>query len=379
MVESSEPPTTFPDIARRASPLLFGPLFNWALYGALCVQICTRPILETPSQPTHPSSDVYSYNFPNDRRPVKFLAYFIFLLETVQTALTGADVYYWLIVGFGDLERLTQYHFGGIDTGFMTALISLIVQGYFSYRIWVLNNKKLPWICWIIAVFALTQSAAMTWLSIESRIDQVGKFGVSKTAVYLWSIPSALVDILIAVAMTLLLRRASGNFTSFVLIRMVRLTIETNALTAISAITILVLYAAFPNEVYYMYLVMIIGKLYSNTLLVSLNNRIYFREHQPPGNGDCTCLAVSDRVRAPEMSSLNFVVPEPQTQASKDVIFPLDSISQPRNLARSSTDLSPPHPSISCALPGDLELAARKSPHSGCCGLKDEIGQEIGS
>ena len=118
-------------------------------------------------------SDVYSYNFPNDRRPLKFLgrssislggsgisrligaAYFVFLLETIQTTLTGSDVYYWLIAGFGDVERLAHSHFGGIDIGVMTAFISLIVQGYFSYRIWVLNNKQLSWMCWIIAVVCI--------------------------------------------------------------------------------------------------------------------------------------------------------------------------------------------------------------------------------
>jgi hypothetical protein len=35
-----------------------------------------RPVFETSSYPpTHPSSDVYSYNFPNDRRPVKFIGW----------------------------------------------------------------------------------------------------------------------------------------------------------------------------------------------------------------------------------------------------------------------------------------------------------------
>ncbi|KAF8258628.1 hypothetical protein EI94DRAFT_1117393 [Lactarius quietus] len=53
------------------------PLFNWTLYGILCIQIY-----------------MYSCNFPNDRLSLKFLVYFVFLLETVQTALTGADVYY---------------------------------------------------------------------------------------------------------------------------------------------------------------------------------------------------------------------------------------------------------------------------------------------
>ena len=61
---------------------------------------------------------------------------------------------------------------------------------------------------------------------------------------------------------------------------------------------------------------------YSNTLLVNLNNRIYFREHRMPEHGYDACLAVS---------SLSFAVPESQTQVPKGVILPLDPISQPRN------------------------------------------------
>ncbi|KAH8987737.1 hypothetical protein EDB86DRAFT_2087340 [Lactarius hatsudake] len=38
----------------KAAPLLFGPLFNWALYGVLCIQIY-----------------VYNYNFPCDGRAHK--------------------------------------------------------------------------------------------------------------------------------------------------------------------------------------------------------------------------------------------------------------------------------------------------------------------
>jgi len=79
-----------------------------------------------------------------------------------------------------------------------------------------------------------------------------------------------LADILIAMAMTLQLRKAIGNFSSFVIVRVVRLTVETNTLTGICllvsptsvhltsclatlAITSLVLYATFPNELYYIY------------------------------------------------------------------------------------------------------------------------------
>ncbi|KAH9041362.1 hypothetical protein EDB85DRAFT_2286330 [Lactarius pseudohatsudake] len=250
------------------SPLFFGPLFNWALYGVLCVQIY-----------------VYSYNFPNDRRSIKFLAYFVFVLETAQTALTGADVYYWFVAGFGNVERLGNSHFAPIDVSIITGLIAMI------------------WFCWIIVVCAVTQAVATTWLGVISL--KVGKYVVSKAAVYAWSIPSALADILIAVAMTLMLRRAStsSNFSSIVIIRVVRITIETNALTAALAITALVLYAASPNQLYYVYITEIIGKLYSNTLLVSLNNRIYFREHQSSGRGNNAGLSVSKKIRATAVTS----------------------------------------------------------------------------
>ncbi|KAI9445947.1 hypothetical protein H4582DRAFT_517421 [Lactarius indigo] len=326
MTENSESRTAYPDVTKIAAPLLLGPLFNWGLYGVLCVQIY-----------------VYSYNFPKDRRSVKFIAYFVFLLDTAQTALTGADIYYWFVDGFGDVERLARSHFSPIDSPIMTTVISSMVQGYFCYRIWVLNKQSL-WICLIIVVSAVTQVVAAIWLGTTSLI--AGKYVVSKTGVYLWSIPSALADILIAVAMTLLvwyhsgymplhyvdrapfgqLRVASGNFSNFVLIRVVRLTIETNTLTAALAIMILVLYASFPNELYYMYLTKVIGKVYSNTLLVSLNNRIYFRDHQPPEQGDTPHLTtVSDRVHATALSPIRFAPPEPRPRTPT-----MDNYSVPR-------------------------------------------------
>ena len=65
---------------------------------------------------------------------------------------------------------------------------------------------------------------------------------------------------------------------------------------------------------------------YSNTLLVSLNNRIYFREHQPSGHGDSIHIPVSDR-QATALSSLNFAESESQPQSSKLVTLPLHTIS----------------------------------------------------
>ncbi|KAH8995465.1 hypothetical protein EDB92DRAFT_208111 [Lactarius akahatsu] len=332
MAGSSESPSASPDVIKAASPLLFGPLFNWTLYGILCVQIY-----------------VYSYNFPMDGRSVKVLAYFVFVLETVQTALTGADMYYWFIADFGNVERLAHSHFAPIDIAIINAIISLVVQGYFCYRIWVLSKRDMVGrhIAQGREVCAF-QDRSIFMVDTECPLGHSDRGGDDA------------------------LRKACSDFSNFVLIRVVRLTVETNALTAAMAITALVLYAAFPNEVYYVYITVIIGKIYSNTLLASLNNRIYFRDRRSSVHGISAALPVSKRVRAATITSPGSAIPEPQLQDSKGDIFPLYSISRPGNLDDdTSTDWSPSHPRKIHTLPEDPEWMAGMPPHP--YGRKDEM------
>ncbi|KAH9989100.1 hypothetical protein BJV74DRAFT_458845 [Russula compacta] len=242
-----------PDIAKVTAPLLFGVIFNWALYGVLCVQ-----------------TYVYSYNFPHDGRWMKALAYFVFLLETVQTALTGADAYYWFMAGFGNMERLRNSNFGGIDNPLMDAIISLVVQVFFCYRIWTLSDRTL-WLPLLIVVLAVAQAIGATWAGIKSAT--MGAYAITKVAQYLWLIACTLVDIVIAVVMMWLLRQRENNedqHSKHIVQRIMRLTIETNTVTASVALITFVLYVAYPNEIYYTCLTVIIGKLYSNTLFITL-------------------------------------------------------------------------------------------------------------
>jgi len=286
------------DIRKITAPLLFGPLVNWALYGVLCVQ-----------------TYVYSYNFPNDRLFTKCLVFFIFALETTQTALTGADVHYWFIEGFGNIEQLRNSHYAPIDIPLMSSVISLTIQTYFCYRIWTLSRNI--WLCALISTTSVASAIGSSWGGFVSVL--AGSYAVSKAALYLWSIPSAIADILIAAAMTMLLRRTRGNealFSRFVLVRVVRLTIETNIITASVALASFVLYVAFPNEIYYTFTAGIIGKLYSNTLLVSLNNRIYFRDQVSgsSGDGETSRITIGSRVRATGMGSIHFSTGKGETQ-----------------------------------------------------------------
>lgn len=53
------------------------------------------------------------------------------------------------------MEHLKNSHFAPIDIPLIHAIISLLVQQYFCYRIWTLNRRS-SWLCIIISVVCLS-------------------------------------------------------------------------------------------------------------------------------------------------------------------------------------------------------------------------------
>ena len=82
--------------------------------------------------------------------------YGIFLLETVQTVLSGADLYYWFAAGFGNVDHLTSPFLTFLDVPIMGAVVSLSVQFFFVYRISVLSEKRSRWLRIIICLVNLS-------------------------------------------------------------------------------------------------------------------------------------------------------------------------------------------------------------------------------
>ncbi|KAI0035461.1 hypothetical protein K488DRAFT_43178, partial [Vararia minispora EC-137] len=114
---------------------LLAALFNWTLYGVLCVQVY-----------------VYARSFPKDRLWMKLLVLGTFLFETAQTAMNGADIYYWFAEGFGNIPRLAEPHLSPIDVPMFVAIISLVVQLFFAYRIYSIMPAFLPAVILIVVV-----------------------------------------------------------------------------------------------------------------------------------------------------------------------------------------------------------------------------------
>ena len=82
--------------------------------------------------------------------------YGIFFLETVQTTLSGADLYYWFAAGFGNVDQLTTPFASFVDVPMMGSVVSLSVQFFFVYRIFMLSKKRPWWLCAVICLVSLS-------------------------------------------------------------------------------------------------------------------------------------------------------------------------------------------------------------------------------
>jgi hypothetical protein len=100
-----------------------------------------------------------------------FIVYGLFLIETLQTALSGADLYYWFASGFGNMDHLLDPYLSSFDVPIIGSIVSGIVQYFFVYRVWVLSGRKSWWLCVIISVVSRLYSSN---LCIQSRAHHTG-------------------------------------------------------------------------------------------------------------------------------------------------------------------------------------------------------------
>ncbi|KAI9428716.1 hypothetical protein H4582DRAFT_1817399 [Lactarius indigo] len=146
---------------------MLGALWNWTLYGVLVVQIY-----------------VYSYNFPGDRILLKLLVYSVFLVETLQTALSGADLYYWFVSGFGNIDHLTTPYESPFDVPIIGSVVALTVQIFFVYRIWVLSRRSSWFICLFICLVSRYISLVPIFYFLASQFSMVAAVAAIYGGVY---------------------------------------------------------------------------------------------------------------------------------------------------------------------------------------------------
>ncbi|KAH0578509.1 hypothetical protein H2248_003650 [Termitomyces sp. 'cryptogamus'] len=252
-----------PDVVKSSGPLvgrLLGYLFNWGLFGVVSIQVY-----------------YYYIAFPDDRLYCKILVYGVYLLESLQTVIITHDAFASFGAGFGSFEALDNIQLTCLSIPILSGIVGCVVQMYYAYRINILSKSKV--LGSVIATISFVGCVAGIVTGVKSfELGSLSK--LTQTTVFIsagfWWGCCALCDVIIAFVMTYLLSRHDTGFrsTHLTIIRLQRLTIETGTATALVAVTNLLLFFKYPQTNYYTCPVLIIAKLYCNTLLVLFNSRM---------------------------------------------------------------------------------------------------------
>ncbi|KAJ6594871.1 hypothetical protein B0H19DRAFT_1247507 [Mycena capillaripes] len=280
MASPSFPPPNI-DIAFITGPMLLGHLFNYALLGCVAIQVY-----------------VYALAFPEDKIVVKALVYSVFFLDLLQTGFATHYAWYVLAGGWGDPAALLSTPWTLATISPLTALVAFLVQLFYLWRIWVISRGQKRYIP-ILAIIGLTATASCIagWYAgivlPKGGSGPLAQFNFKRSiktleldpAVTTWLAGAMACDIIITITLVVQLalqRNEALVATKRIIHRTIRMAIETGAITSVAVTIELALILNAQTTTWYFMLGLIITKIYSNSLLASLNSR------SPTFNGSTT-------------------------------------------------------------------------------------------
>ncbi|KIJ29746.1 hypothetical protein M422DRAFT_268779 [Sphaerobolus stellatus SS14] len=301
-------------------PMLIGAWLNAILYGILVLQIF-----------------MYLQTFKKEATWMRYFVLYLLVVETLNTGFNLGIVYEPLVQRYGTERATTRVPVMLETEPIMTVLIASPVQLFIAWRIKIISGSRR--MAALISFFAIASFAGGIVGTVESAIktdySQLQEF---KGAVITWLIAAAAADILITGTLVYSLhKRKTGNSYSDAMVnRIIRLTLQTGALTALFATADVVLFLAVPHTTLNFIWDFPLCKLYTNALLSTLNARAGWSNlnGQPhPNNVLFGTPAVEGNInsdykhRRSIYTSTTIELKVPTQQSMKDVTMPDDSIS----------------------------------------------------
>ncbi|KAF8179545.1 hypothetical protein K438DRAFT_1725811, partial [Mycena galopus ATCC 62051] len=229
---------------------------------------------------------IYYSRFPKDPKILKFLVALVWSCEIAHAACIAHTLYTYTVQDYGKPELLNRIPASFVTSIFFTGLVSACVQGFFAYRIYVLSGRWY-FLCILWVLSGLRCACAMVIFVAglrhpESIINLEAEWGWAITTA--WGV-SVATDLAITGTLVLLLTRQRTNGqkkTVAVVDKIITWTIETGLLTSGCGIIILICFQLMKDNLIWAAAFVISARLFSNSLLASLNSRTTLRGIKAP-------------------------------------------------------------------------------------------------
>jgi len=256
-------------------PLLVGVCMNWCLWGLLTVQI------------------YYYSTFFKDSWHMHILVYSLYLVDSIQVFINMDIVFDLLCNNWGNAERLLTPGWALCTMPIFSGLVSFPVQCFFAARIW---NLRASWKsllsqiaikCIIIFVILCGLAQALCAIIAGARMIVIGnitKISILNAYISIWLGGSTVCDTVITITLLLLLRSARKEAhwkeTKSLIDSLIQQTVQTGLITTFAASVELILFLVSNKTYLHTIFACILGKLYTNSLMATLNSRAWNRTNK---------------------------------------------------------------------------------------------------
>lgn len=221
------------------------------------------------------TTQVYLYLtiYKKDRFWLKSLIVILYLVDTFNCVVSIYYIYDALVTNFGDEANLTSGSWAFAAGTVSTGAVSVAVQHFFSWRVYMLTNNAFIMVA--IVLCSLANLAGSLGVAVGLAISP-GDFRHSdlQIEITVWLVGAVLADTIIAVSLGWHLGRHKHLYPALnsIINRILRMTVQTGVVTTIVAIINLACYLT-DNLNTYMVFSIIVSKLYLNCMLSTLNAR----------------------------------------------------------------------------------------------------------
>ncbi|KAF9558184.1 hypothetical protein CPC08DRAFT_709814 [Agrocybe pediades] len=228
-------------------------------------------------------SQGYIYFSRNEDRPsLQYMVGFLLFMEACHSFTSSQVIYYDTVTRY----LTTQPNSYPLTTSAVIEnIITALVQSFFCYRIYRLSEGCILLTVACLTLILLRLVGGMT-LAVYSFIDvSTTPNGIVFVVKLSWLITSSLAcgaaaDVLIAALMLYYLRQLDSPHnhtpTTQIINRLIRFSLQTGLLTSMASVTVIICFQAMQNMIWFSFYVLL-AKVYSNSLLASLNARPQMR------------------------------------------------------------------------------------------------------
>ncbi|KAE9400184.1 hypothetical protein BT96DRAFT_1018996 [Gymnopus androsaceus JB14] len=231
----------------------------------------------------------YFSKFPNDTWWLKSLVILCVSMCIVDTIGTGIWSYDWAVANYGNPSVMAFIPWELPSEGFLMTTCGLTVQLFYAWRIWMMSMRKNWILSVVIGCLSILGWCIVCWMThIGATHKSISDLTLVLPVAYIWLVGSVAADVLITGSMIYYLDlrfRMKPEFPSGIsaihgrLRKLLVRTVECNLLSLLAQAIAVGLFNCSNIGFYFVIPDMMLAKIYTFSLLVSLNCRHTNNDH----------------------------------------------------------------------------------------------------